>query len=150
MAKFYEATGRHEEAAAFRKELADAKGPAHSAPDPDPPKPDAAPPKPAPAAADIKALEAALELASKAHSPEHPDNIAAMTALAAAYGADGSARKAIKLGKEALALARGNLPAGDAHTIAAMKVLVPLYKSVDLEDDARSLEAEIATLSGGK
>ncbi len=59
-------------------------------------------------------------------------------------------RKAIKLGEEALALARRILPAGDPHTVGAMKLLVALYKSVDLAEKAAQLEAEIATLSAGK
>ena len=66
-----------------------------------------------------------------------------MTALAAAYGADGSGRKAIKLGEEALALARRTLPAADKHTAEAMKTLIPLYRSVDLEEEAAKLEAEM-------
>ena len=76
--------------------------------------------------------------------------VAAMTALAAGYGADGSASKAIKLAEEALALARRILPAGDPRTVEAMKMLIPLYKSVDLAGDAAKLEAEIAALKGGK
>lgn len=70
-----------------------------------------------------------------------------MTKLAAAYGADGSGRKAIKLGEEALALARHTLPASDLHTIEAMKVLVTLYRSVDLEADAAKLEAELRLMT---
>jgi hypothetical protein len=79
----------------------------------------------------------------KAKGPEAPDTIAAMTKLASAYGADGSGRKALKLGEEALALARRVLPAGDPATAAAMKALIPLYRSVDLEEEAAKLEAEL-------
>ncbi len=97
----------------------------------------------APSPADIKSLEAALDSARKEKGPEHADAIAAMTKLAAAYGADGSGRKAIKLGEEALAIARRALPAGDQRTVEAMKVMVQLYKLVDLNDEAGKLEAEI-------
>ena len=69
-----------------------------------------------------------------------------MTALAAAYGADGSGRKAIKLGEEVLTLARRVLPAGDAHTIGAMKILIPLYRLVDNETEAAKLEEELKAL----
>jgi hypothetical protein len=82
----------------------------------------------------------------KAKGPEAQETIAAMAELAAAFGADGSARKAIKLGEEALALAQRVLPAGDPGTIEAMKALVPVYKSVDLNADALKLEAEIQSL----
>ncbi len=103
---------------------------------------------PAPTAAgdDLKSLEEALETVRSAKGPEAPETIAAMTALAAAYGADGSGRKAIKHGEAALALARRVLPAGDPSTIKAMKVLIPLYRSVDLEADAAKLEEELKAL----
>jgi len=126
LADLYEKAGRKEEAHALRAELAGK------------------------AAADIKTLEAALDLARKDRGPEHADTIAAMTALAAGYGADGSGSQAIKLGEEALALARRVLPAGAPLTIKAMKTLIPLYNSVDLTGDAAQLEAEVATLTGKK
>jgi hypothetical protein len=69
-----------------------------------------------------------------------------MTKLASAYSADGSGRIAIKLGEEALALARRVLPAGDPNTAAAMKALIPLYKSVDLTEEAAKLEEELKAL----
>jgi eukaryotic-like serine/threonine-protein kinase len=99
---------------------------------------------------DVKPLEQALEKVRNTRGPEHADTIAAMSALAAAYGAEGSGNKAIKLGEETLALARRVLPAGDARTLAAMKALIPLYKSVDLAGDAAKLEAEIQTLTKGR
>jgi hypothetical protein len=69
-----------------------------------------------------------------------------MTALAEAYGADGSGRKAVKLGEEALALARDLLPAGDSRTKNAMQVLVPIYKMLDLDAEAAKLEKELQAL----
>ena len=48
-------------------------------------------------------------------------------------------------GKEALELAR-RIPAGDPRTKKAMKVLIPLYKSVDLADEAAKLEEELQAL----
>ena len=134
LAELYEKTGRKDEAAALRKELADEGASATPAP------------KPAPAAADITTLEAALELARKDHGPEHGDVITSMTELAAAYGADGSGRKSIKLGEDALALAHRVLPAGDPRVIEAMNVLATLYRLVDRNVEATKLEVEMKTL----
>ncbi|MFN0126295.1 MAG: protein kinase domain-containing protein [Verrucomicrobiales bacterium] len=94
----------------------------------------------------LKSLEADLESVRKTKGPEHADTIAAMIKLASAYGADGSGRQAIKLGEEALDTARRALPAGDPQIAAAMKALIPLYRSVDLEEDAAKLVAELETL----
>lgn len=69
-----------------------------------------------------------------------------MTGLAAACGVDGSRRKAIKPGEETLFTAHCLLPAGDTDTREAMKVLTSLYKSVDLNDKAARLEAELKAL----
>lgn len=129
MAALYEIAGRNDEAAKLRTELGEQ----------------------APATAlvkkEVKPLEAALEITRKAKGAEHVETIAARTELAAAQGAEGSGRKAIKLGEEALALARRVLPAGDPHTAEAMKVLVPLYRSVDLEVNAAKLEAELQAMT---
>ena len=95
----------------------------------------------------MKSLEQAVEITRKAKRPDHADTITAITALAAACGADGSGRKAIKLGEEAPALARRVLPAGDPQTIEAMNVLVRLYRAVDLEADAAKLEVELQAMT---
>ncbi len=128
MAALYETAGRNDEAAKLREELGEK----------------------APSAAlvkkEVKPLEQALETVSQAKGQEAPETIAAMTGLAAAYGADGSGRKAIKLGEEALALARRVLPAGDPRTVEAMKVLIRLYRLVDNETEAAKLEEEIKAL----
>ena len=139
----YDSAGRRDEASALRKEAA-GRG-SLIPPGNTPPAPEPAPP-----VRDIKKLEDSLAATRIAKGPEAPDTIAAMTALAAGYGADGSGRKAIKLGEEALALARRILPAGDPRTVEAMKGLITLYKSVDLADKAAALEAEMTAPKGGK
>ena len=138
LAYSYSDAGRKDEAAKLRQELAGLgshKTPAAASPSP-----------PAAAGSSLKSLEEALETVRTAKGPEAPETIAAMTGLAAAYGADGSGRKAIKLGEEALTLARRVLPAGDPRTVEVMKILIPLYRSVDLEADAAKLEAEVKAL----
>lgn len=140
MSEHCEQTGRKAEAAKLRQELAGLSARTHPAP--------ASLPAPVGAAVgnSLKSMEEGLETVRKAKGVEAPEAIAAMTGLASAYGADGSGRKAIKLGEEALALARRVLPTGDPRTIEEMKVLIPLYRSVDLEADAARLEAEVKAL----
>jgi eukaryotic-like serine/threonine-protein kinase len=138
LADFDDAAGRKEDAAKLRQRLREIV-PAAAAPEP-------APPVAATTPTNLKTLEENLESLRQAKGAEAPETIVAMTELAAAHGADGSARKAIKLGEEALTLARRVLHAGDPRTIAAMKILVPVYRSVDLEDDARRLETEMQAL----
>ncbi len=104
------------------------------------------PPKVTPAKSDIKSLEEALERTRAAKGPEAAETIAAMITLAAAHGAEKNGRKAIALGEDALALARRVLPAGDQRTADAMKALIPLYRLVDLAQEARRLEAELQAL----
>ncbi len=93
-----------------------------------------------------KTLEDNLELVRNSKGPDAPETIAAMIELAAACAADGSARQAIKLGEEALTLARTKLPVGDPRLLAAMKALVTAYHSVDLTAEAKMLEAEIEAI----
>ena len=140
LAASYSETGRKDEALKLRQELAGLSAGTHPAP--------ASLPAPVGAAVgnSLKSMEEGLETVRKAKGPETPEAIAAMTALAAAYGADGSGRKAIKLGEEALALARRVLPAGDPHTVEAMKVLIRLYRLVDNDVAAAKLEEEIKVL----
>ena len=143
MASLYWKADRREEAARLRleREALDGKREVvHSAQNESATKVPAGSPT---AKQDLKLLEETLEKLRKAKNPEPTMMIAAMTELAAAYGADGSGRKSITLGEEALKLARRVLPAGDKQTVHAMKVLVALYKSVDLDEDARKLEAEM-------
>jgi serine/threonine protein kinase/Flp pilus assembly protein TadD len=150
MTEFYEGTNRKEEAAKLRAELEALQGGVKNTEEPPPPVPSGsaipAPTPPAEAGHHLKSLEADLESVRQAKGPEHADTIAAMTKLASAYGADGSGRKALKLGEEALALARRVLPAGDPQITAAMNALIPLYRLVDLEEEAEQLEAELTTL----
>ena len=44
------------------------------------------------------------------------------------------------------ALARRVVPTGEPGTVEAMKVLIPLYRSVGLKADATKLEAELKAL----
>jgi hypothetical protein len=155
MAEMYEKVDRHDEAAKLKEELAglDAVDPAAAGISPVPAStasPDTHDQIAAPAAAppptagkNLPSLEQALEAVRAAKGPEAPETIKAMTALAAAHGADGSGRKAIKLAEAALDLARRVLPTGDTHTLEAMKTLIPLYRSVDLEAEAAALEQQL-------
>ena len=97
------------------------------------------------AAPDLAALESAVATLRQSGDPLDPKLIAALNDLAAAHGAEGNGRKAIKLGEEALALARRR-PNNTDLIRASIKILVPLYRSVDLEDEARTLEQEAQNL----
>jgi hypothetical protein len=156
MAELYKRAGLNEQASQIRDEFAalsagidlpagkpGVSGPANSSVG-------VAAPNSAPGVPDLKQLEEALETTRKAKGAEHADSIAGMTVLAAAYGADGSGRKAIRLGEEALALARRVLPAGDPCTVEAMNVMVDLYNSVDLTGEAAELIAELEALKTEK
>ena len=94
--------------------------------------------------ADVKSLEAEVDTVRKARGPEHPDTLTLMIQLAGAYGADGSGRKSIKLGEEAVKLVRRVLPPGDPLTTAALKTLIANYRRVDRNEDAERLEEELA------
>ena len=95
---------------------------------------------------DVKSLEAELETVRKAQGPEHSDTLTLMIQLAGAYGEDGSGRKSIKLGEEALELVRRVLPPGDPLAIAALKTLIANYRRVDRNEDAERLEEELANV----
>jgi hypothetical protein len=150
MAEFYETTNRKEEAAKLRAELEALQGGLNTTEEPPLRAPASSPIPARTPAADaghhLKSLEADLESVRKTKGPEAPDTIAAMTKLASAYGADGSGRKALKLGEEALALARRVLPAGDPQIAAAMNALIPLYRLVDLEEEAAKIEEDLKAL----
>jgi tetratricopeptide (TPR) repeat protein len=132
MAKLNDKTGRTGVAQDSAKEAA-AKHPA--------PKGDTSDP----AGMDFKALEKALEDVRQSKDAKPADRISAMMALAEAYSADGRGSRAIKLGEEALGLAR-DLPAGDPLIKTVMKGLLPIYKSLDLDEKAAELEKELQAL----
>ncbi len=144
MEMLYTMDHRPEKATEIRKEIDELKGTATAQPPSASRSKEAAP---APAVKDIKALEKALEDIRQSQDAKPADKVSAMTALAAAYVADGSGRKAIKLAEEALALARSVLPAGDPRTKNAMNVLIPPYKLVGLDAEAAKLEEELRALS---
>jgi tetratricopeptide (TPR) repeat protein len=150
MSALYWEAGRREEAQKLRMELEAMQKEAGLVPggqsEPSPEVPADSGTAPVVEKQKVKQLEEALETLRKSKPAAHADTIAAMIELGAAYSAEDSGRKAIKLLEEALPLARRVLP-GDKRTIQAMKLLIPLYKSVDLDDEARRLEAEIQSLT---